>query len=77
MVETGLLAVAIYDGIGLLVAILFLLFGIGRADAAAKGTGIFFKLIILPGIVLLWPIILGRWISGRQINQDIHAREAS
>ena len=77
MLETGLLAVAAYDAIGFVVAILFLAFGLGRVDVAAKDTGLFFRLIILPGIVLLWPFILWRWLSGRQINRDIHAGEVS
>ncbi len=77
MVETGLLIAAGYLGVGLVVAVLFLLLGISRADHAANGAKWPFRLIVLPGLILLWPIILGRWLSGRQINQNIHAGDAS
>ena len=77
MDETILLAVIAYCLAGIVISVLFLLFGIARADHAAKGASIAFRLTILPGLIFLWPIILGRWLSGRQINQDIHAGDNS
>ncbi|MCI5047337.1 MAG: hypothetical protein MRY59_07530 [Aquisalinus sp.] len=77
MSETILLAVGIYCLAGIVISLLFLVFGIARADHAAKGAGLVFRLTILPGLIFLWPIILGRWLSGRQINQDIHGGDNS
>jgi hypothetical protein len=56
---------AIYGALGLLFALAFLTFGIGRIDPAARGTGLGFRLVILPGVVALWPLLLARWIGSR------------
>lgn len=51
----------IYGKIGLAVAAIFLLFGIDRIDPAAAGAYTFRPLLI-PGIVILWPLVLLKWI---------------
>ena len=45
---------------GAIVAILFLLFGIGRIDESARGS-FTFRPLLVPGILLLWPLVLWRW----------------
>ena len=61
-----LLAIAeAYAGIGLLFAVAFLTAGISRVDPRSKGSGIWFRLIILPGVATLWPVLLTRWIRAR------------
>lgn len=45
---------------GLIVAIVFLTVGIDRVDHAAVGAYAFRPLLI-PGIVLLWPLVVWRW----------------
>ena len=32
-----------------------------RAVPGVKGSSIAFRLMILPGVVLLWPVVLWRW----------------
>ena len=54
-----------YAGIGLLFAVAFLTAGISRVDPLSKGSGIGFRLIILPGVAALWPVLLTRWIRAR------------
>ena len=54
-----------YAAFGLLFAAVFVTWGIGRIDPAAKGSGIGFRLIVLPGVVALWPLLLKRWIRAR------------
>ena len=51
----------IYGAAGLAVAAVFLLWGIDRIDPAASGAYAFRPLLI-PGIVLLWPAVLLRWV---------------
>lgn len=46
--------------IGALVAIAFIFFGLDRVEANAHG-GYVFRVLILPGLMLLWPIVLWRW----------------
>lgn len=45
---------------GLAVAAAFLLWGIDRIDPAAHGA-VAFRPLLVPGIVLLWPLVLWRW----------------
>jgi len=47
---------------GLVVAALFLLIGVGKIDPAAHNA-LAFRAVILPGVVLLWPAVLWRWIA--------------
>jgi len=52
--------VYVYLGVGLAVAGLFLFFGIERVDASSRGAYAFRPLLI-PGLMLLWPLVLRRW----------------
>ena len=45
---------------GAAVAVAFLLFGIDRVDENARGAYTFRPLLV-PGISLLWPLVLWRW----------------
>ena len=49
--------------IGLLFAIAFLWKGISKVDEGAIGTGLGFKLLILPGTVAFWPALLKKWMK--------------
>lgn len=60
--ETLLLYVQNYAIIGAVVAAGFLLFGVGRISPEARGSYLF-RLLILPGIVGLWPLVLWRWAA--------------
>jgi hypothetical protein len=51
-----------YGAIGLLFSLFFVLLGVQSIDPAARGAGIGFRLIVVPGCVLLWPLLLTRWI---------------
>ena len=55
-----LLLAGIYTGAGLLVGVWLVAFGLARLDAAARGAGVGVRLIILPGVVALWPLMLRR-----------------
>ena len=62
MISIFLLAVLIYVLVGLLVGIAFVLRGVGRVDGAAAGSPFVFRLVILPGSVGLWPVVLLKWL---------------
>jgi hypothetical protein len=49
---------------GLLFGVCFITLGVGRLDPMAKGAGLGFRLLILPGVVALWPLLLYRWLRG-------------
>ena len=48
--------------IGILAGVAFLFLGIDRTDHAARGAYAF-RPLLLPGLVLLWPLVLLRWYS--------------
>ena len=58
-----MLLVAAYAAAGLIFAVWFVMAGIGRIDAAARDAGPGFRLIVLPGVAALWPLLLKRWIE--------------
>ena len=53
-----------YGLFGLLFGVCFVTVGVSRLDPMAKGTGPGFRLIILPGVAALWPLLLYRWFRG-------------
>lgn len=55
---------AIYAWLGLLFALAFVSIGVTRVDMQARGAGWGFRLLILPGVVALWPLFLRRWLQG-------------
>lgn len=57
-----------YGTIGFVVAAGFLLFGIDRTDASARGA-VAFRPLLLPGIVLLWPMVVRRWLTLARVRQ--------
>ena len=79
--EVVVLLFAVYIACGLAFAPFFVWRGVGRVDPAAKTTGLGFRLIILPGVAALWPLLLLRWRSGRQppaernAHRDAHRDE--
>lgn len=52
--------IATYLALGSVFAAWFVVLGVGRIDAAAKSAHVAFRLLILPGSVLLWPALLRR-----------------
>jgi hypothetical protein len=65
-VEAVLWGLAVYAAVGAAFALIFLLAGLTRIDNGAKGAGFVFRLLIIPGLIALWPLMLIRWLSGGQ-----------
>ena len=73
--EMIVLALGAYLGVGVVIGVLFLAFGVARKDRAAKGASLFFRPMIFLGCVGLWPYLIGR-LLGRVINHP-HLEDAS
>lgn len=58
-----LFGLAAYLGAGLLFALPFALRGVDRVDPAAQGAPLGFRLLILPGCAVFWPLLLRRWLA--------------
>jgi len=48
----------LYFGIGLLFGVWFVIAGASKLDEGVKGTPWHFRLILLPGSILIWSILL-------------------
>ena len=60
-----LIITAIYLTAGLAFAVVFVFRGVTKVDETAQGSGIGFRLIILPGTVVFWPLLLKKWMLTR------------
>jgi hypothetical protein len=56
-------ALGIYLLAGLIFAIPFVTFGVGRIDGGAKESRWGFRLIVIPGVIALWPLLLRSWLN--------------
>ena len=63
VVHGALWTVAFYLAIGFLVGIPLLIVGIGRIDPATKAAPWTFRVLVLPGVVALWPLFVRRWLA--------------
>ena len=59
-------ALAVYGLAGAVFAVAFVLFGIHRIDPVAEHTPFGFRLIVIPGVAALWPLLQGRWLRVRR-----------
>ena len=53
-----------YAAVGLIAGCVFIAFGIAKIDPLAQGAGWGFRLVVLPGTIALWPLLLSRWLRG-------------
>ena len=54
----------LYASIGLVFSLSFVTIGVKRVDAQAVASGMGFRILILPGCVAFWPLLLRRWMAG-------------
>jgi len=65
LVRMLLVGVRGYLLLGLLVGVPFVCLGVQRIDPAAReGFHPGFRLLLLPGVSLFWPVLLRRWWQG-------------
>jgi hypothetical protein len=69
--------VGAYLSAGILVAVFMAIWGATATDHAAEGSGLGFRLVIFPGVALLWPYLILRLLSGRKINAAVWREEES
>jgi len=71
--ELIILIVKGYLMCGLIFAIPFLLFGIQRVDPSAQNSTGPFKLMVLPGVTVFWPLLLTRLLRGKEKPTECNA----
>lgn len=66
VVESMIKIIRAYIFAGLIFTIPFLLFGIQRVDPEATGWNIGFRIVIIPGLCVFWPLFAVRWVRGKR-----------
>jgi hypothetical protein len=64
-------ALETYASLGIIFAVPFVFSGVQQLDSGVQGSGIAFRLLILPGVTALWPMFLYRW---RRAVVESHAK---
>ncbi len=54
-----------YVALGAAFALAFVSVGVQRIDSQAIGSSLGFRVLIFPGSVALWPLLLRRWLAGK------------
>lgn len=74
------LAATAYVGAGLVLAVPLVVGGLGRLDPAARTATWGFRVIVIPGVVLLWPLLVVRLATGAThppAERNAHRRRAA
>lgn len=69
VIEIILSIVSIYLICGFVFAIAFITKGIDKVDEGAHGSTIGFKIIIIPGVIVFWVLLLKKWLNA---NKEPH-----
>ena len=65
-----LYALGIYAAVGLLYAIPFAFKRVNRIDPDARDAGRLFRLLIVPGTIVFWPVLMRRDFGGQTRPSD-------
>lgn len=57
--------VAVYVALGVLFMIPFIIKGVKKIDEGAHGGSIGFRIIIIPGVIVFWIVLLNKWIKAK------------
>ena len=74
MVQLVLIIVAVYLLLGVVFVIPFLMNGLNKIDEGAHGSTIGFKIIIVPGVIVFWPVLLSKWMKSNLNHGDTKAQ---
>lgn len=66
-----LIVAAVYLSAGFLFAVIFVLKGVDVIDEGAHGAGWGFRLIIIPGCTVFWPLLLSKWKQASTNNKKM------
>jgi hypothetical protein len=71
IVKLILIIGSLYLLFGLLFAILFVTKGVEKVDEGAHGGSTGFRIIIIPGVMVFWPLLLKKWIiASKKTSHD-------
>ena len=73
LAQAIVIVLGVYAAAGLLFAVPFALRGVNRIDPVARESTWGFRLIILPGVIALWPLLALRWARGQPPPEELNA----
>jgi hypothetical protein len=62
ILEIIFIILATYFFCGFIFAIIFIIKGITKIDENARGSTIGFRIIIIPGAIVFWPLLFKKWL---------------
>ena len=68
LLQLILIVILIYALAGFIFMIPFIVKGITQIDQASEHSSFGFKLIIIPGIIVFWPVLLKKWLNSSKHN---------
>ena len=76
LVQILLIIVAIYLACGFVFMIPFIIKGVDVIDEGAHGSSIGFRIIIIPGAIVFWVVLLRKWLKAKKnIGSPINVQE--
>jgi hypothetical protein len=76
LAQAAVFAMEAYLAGGLLFAMVFLTRGVSTLDLRIIGAPITLRLLILPGVIALWPLFARRWAAGANQPTEQNAHRA-
>ncbi len=68
IVSVVLVVFVIYLGAGVLFTIPFQIKGLRKIDEGVHGSSVGFRIIIIPGCIIFWPILFERWMQAERAS---------
>ena len=76
LAEILVVAAEVYLGAGLAFSLWYVSRGVTRVDESAAGSGILFRLFLIPGTAVLWPFLVKRGFEGRSSDDSVAQKKA-
>lgn len=70
IVEIIFTIIALYLILGVVFAIAFVIKGVNEIDEGAHGSSIGFRIIIIPGVIVFWSVLLKKWMQRKDQNKE-------
>jgi len=70
MLEILLIIATVYLALGVLFVFPFLIKALNKIDEGANGSTMGFKIIIIPGVIVFWPVLLSKWMKKKHNRKD-------
>jgi hypothetical protein len=66
LIQILLIIAALYLACGVMFMIPFIIKGVDVIDEGAHGSSIGFRIIIIPGVIVFWIVLLKKWITRKR-----------